>query len=50
VKTTLEEFRALTDADELIVVHQADSVPRRLRSIELVAEAAELTARSRASG
>jgi luciferase family oxidoreductase group 1 len=50
VKIALDEFRALTDADELIVVHQADSVPRRLRSLELLAEAAELTPRGREAG
>lgn len=35
----LAEFREKTAADELIVVHQANTVPDRLRSVELLAEA-----------
>jgi len=38
----LEEFRALTDADELITAHQARTLAGRLRSLELVAEVAGL--------
>lgn len=38
----LDGFQRETDADELITVHQADSVAGRLRSIELLAEAADL--------
>jgi luciferase family oxidoreductase group 1 len=38
----LEEFRAHADADELMVVHQGDSVAARVRSLELVAEATGL--------
>ncbi|MBJ7332540.1 MAG: LLM class flavin-dependent oxidoreductase [Solirubrobacteraceae bacterium] len=42
VGTYLEEFRATADADELIVVHQADSVTGRVRSLELLAQTAGL--------
>ena len=35
----LERFREDTDADELIVAHYSDSVPNRLRSVELLTEA-----------
>lgn len=35
----LAEFREATAADELIVVHQSNTVTNRLRSIELLAEA-----------
>lgn len=38
----LEEFTAHADADELIVAHQSAEVEDRLRSVELVAEAAGL--------
>lgn len=37
----LAEFREKTGADELIVVHQSNTVPHRLRSIELLAEAVD---------
>ncbi len=39
----LQEFRDRTDADELIVVHQSNSVESRLRSVELLAEAVDPT-------
>ena len=35
----LDEFRARTGADELIVTHQAPSVEARLGSVRLLAEA-----------
>jgi hypothetical protein len=35
----LMEFAAETEADELITVHYSDSVPNRLRSVELLAGA-----------
>lgn len=35
----LEQFRRISQADELIVVHQSDTVESRLRSVELLAEA-----------
>ena len=37
VREYLDEFQEATRADELIVVHQAESVADRLRSIEMVA-------------
>jgi len=37
--TYLMEFAAETEADELITVHYSDSVPNRLRSVELLAGA-----------
>jgi luciferase family oxidoreductase group 1 len=37
--TYLTEFAAETEADELITVHYSDSVPNRLRSVELLASA-----------
>ena len=37
----LEEFREHADADELIVVHQSNTVENRLRSVELLAEAVD---------
>jgi luciferase family oxidoreductase group 1 len=37
----LEDFRADTGADELIVAHQSDTVENRLRSVELLAEAVD---------
>jgi luciferase family oxidoreductase group 1 len=37
VAAYLESFAADTDADELIAAHYADSVPNRLRSVELTA-------------
>jgi luciferase family oxidoreductase group 1 len=42
----LDEFRKHADADELMVVHQGDSVASRVRSLELVAEAVGLVARA----
>ena len=44
VAAYLDEFQRRTGADELIVVHQADSVTARLRSVELLASAVDLTA------
>lgn len=38
----LTEFQRSTGADELITVHHATSVPRRLRSVELLAQAVGL--------
>jgi luciferase family oxidoreductase group 1 len=38
----LDDFQRLTGADELMTVHHADSVPRRLRSVELLAGALDL--------
>ncbi|MFL5846257.1 MAG: LLM class flavin-dependent oxidoreductase [Solirubrobacteraceae bacterium] len=38
VASYLEDFRALTDADELITAHQADTIEGRLRSLELLAD------------
>jgi luciferase family oxidoreductase group 1 len=38
VAAFLDDFRGLIDADELITVHQADSIEGRLRSLELVAQ------------
>jgi alkanesulfonate monooxygenase SsuD/methylene tetrahydromethanopterin reductase-like flavin-dependent oxidoreductase (luciferase family) len=38
----LEEFTRHADADELIVAHQSNGVDDRLRSVELLAEAAGL--------
>lgn len=40
----LDKFVALTDANELMVVHQTSTIPTRVRSLELLAEVAELTA------
>lgn len=40
----LDDFRRLTGADELITVHHADTVERRLRSVELLADAADVAA------
>jgi len=39
VAAYLESFAAETGAEELMTVHYSDSVPNRLRSVELVAEA-----------
>jgi luciferase family oxidoreductase group 1 len=39
VRTYLEDFRKLADADELITAHQSPTVESRLRSVELLAEA-----------
>jgi len=38
----LDEFQRATGADELITVHHGDGVESRLRSVELLAEAADL--------
>jgi alkanesulfonate monooxygenase SsuD/methylene tetrahydromethanopterin reductase-like flavin-dependent oxidoreductase (luciferase family) len=38
----LEEFGRHADADELIVAHQSTGTDARLRSVELLAEAAGL--------
>jgi luciferase family oxidoreductase group 1 len=38
----LDDFRRATGADELITVHHGDGVDSRLRSVELLAEAADL--------
>jgi hypothetical protein len=35
----VESFANETEADELITVHYSDTVPNRLRSVELLAEA-----------
>ena len=43
VKAYLEAFAARTGADELITAHYAPVVDERLRSVELAAEAMELT-------
>jgi luciferase family oxidoreductase group 1 len=43
VRTYLEGFRAEADADELIVVHASPTVEARLASLELLADAWELT-------
>ena len=40
----LADFQAKTGVQELITVHYADSVDNRVRSVELLAEAAELSA------
>ncbi len=42
VAAYLDEFQRSTGADELIVVHHATSVAGRLRSVELLADAANL--------
>ncbi len=39
VRAQLEDFRRYADADELIVVHNATSIPDRLRSVHLLADA-----------
>jgi luciferase family oxidoreductase group 1 len=44
VAAYLEEFRGHADADELMTVHQADTVDGRLRSLELVADVAGVAA------
>jgi alkanesulfonate monooxygenase SsuD/methylene tetrahydromethanopterin reductase-like flavin-dependent oxidoreductase (luciferase family) len=36
----LNEFTTHADADELIVAHQSTGIPERLRSVELLAQAA----------
>jgi luciferase family oxidoreductase group 1 len=47
VKEYLADFATYAAADELIVVHQADSVANRLRSLELLAEATGLASGGR---
>jgi luciferase family oxidoreductase group 1 len=42
VAAYLTDFRALTNADELITAHQADTLEARLRSLELLAQVAGL--------
>lgn len=42
VKSYLDDFAGHSRADELMVVHQADSVEARLRSVRLLAEVADL--------
>jgi luciferase family oxidoreductase group 1 len=44
VAAYLEDFRALTEADELITAHQADTLEGRLRSLELLAAVGGLLA------
>ena len=44
VRAHLERFRALAGADEVMTVHQADTVEGRLRSLELTARPAGLAA------
>jgi alkanesulfonate monooxygenase SsuD/methylene tetrahydromethanopterin reductase-like flavin-dependent oxidoreductase (luciferase family) len=39
----LADFQEKTGAQELITVHYADSVDNRVKSVELLAEAARLT-------
>jgi luciferase family oxidoreductase group 1 len=46
VKAYLDDFARHADADELIVAHQAGTVPGRLRSAQLTAEAMELAPRA----
>jgi luciferase family oxidoreductase group 1 len=46
VRDYLDDFAAHADADELIVALASPTTPERLRSLELVAEAAGLTARA----
>ena len=43
VRAFLDDFQRQTEASEIIVVHQADSIARRLRSVELLADGMELT-------
>ena len=42
IRTYLDEFQQITEADELITVHRALSVESRLRSVRLTAEAFDL--------
>jgi len=42
-KAYLDDFAALAGADELMVIHHGDSIEHRLRSLELLAKAADLT-------
>ena len=41
VAAYLEDFRSRTGADELMTVHYASTAARRLRSVELLAEAVD---------
>ena len=41
MRSALEDFRRLADADELIVAHQSPTTEGRLRSVTLLAEAME---------
>lgn len=45
VTSFLDDFQRITGADEVMMVHLAEDVTGRLRSVELLAEAAELTPR-----
>jgi len=47
VRTYLEDFRQLADADELITAHQSPTIADRLRSVELLAEAMQEEASER---
>ena len=40
IKTRLDEFQSLTNADEIMTAHHADSTASRIRSIEILAEVA----------
>ena len=40
IKTRLDDFQALTNADEIMTAHHADSTASRIRSIEILAEVA----------
>jgi luciferase family oxidoreductase group 1 len=40
IKARLDEFQSLTNADEIMTAHHADSTPSRIRSIEILAEVA----------
>ena len=40
IKARLDEFQALTNADEIMTAHHADSTASRIRSIEILAEVA----------
>jgi len=40
IKERLDEFQALTNADEIMTAHHADSTASRIRSIEILAEVA----------
>jgi len=42
VAAWLDDFQTHTGADEVMTVHSAGSTPDRLRSVELLAEAAGL--------
>jgi hypothetical protein len=47
VRQYLDDFAAHADADELIVALASPTTPERLRSLELVAEAAGIAAVAR---